>query len=84
MNKPRIRIAQEVTGSTGNFVTGMWDTTGFFVRNRATDECVEVKSPEEAKDVAFKMAAQAGGRVYRGQLPNAWHATLSQIKRSTS
>lgn len=80
--QPLVRIAQEVVKPAG--VCGAWATTAFFVRTRTFQESeptVEVHTPEEARAIANRIAAEIGGRIYRGTLPVAWQQSLSDLPR---
>lgn len=81
IKQPLVRIAQEIVKPAG--VCGAWATTAFVVRRTLSDgPVVEVKTPEEARAVAARLASEIGGRVYRGSLPVAWQKALSDLARS--
>lgn len=80
--QPTSRIAQEVFDHEGNVVVGEWPSTASMVRRSGADAGVEVKTPEEARTEATRMAEEVNGRVYRGSLPFAWQEALADIPRS--
>jgi len=78
-----IRIAQEITGTANPTVGGVaWPTTAFFVRDMKSGQAVQVFSPGQARSVAIELASEIGAGFYRGQLPVAWSAPLSDLARS--
>jgi hypothetical protein len=51
------------------------------IRDPATITTV-VRTPQEAREVAVKLAEKIGGRIHLGHLPHAWHAALADFPRS--